>query len=122
MIMVNLCAAMPDRQLAVHDVVYAPSQYLWEQLVNNARVYAYKRPVAISIVVDADRDDITSQHLPTCLRRWLGTVLRPTDDQAGLVRRPSSIAVAVEAFLYSLQALEGRSTPVARGLFERSIG
>jgi len=37
-------------------------------------------------------------------------VLRPTDDQAGLVRRPSSIAVAVEAFLYSLQALEGRST------------
>jgi len=60
MIMVNLCAAMPDRQLAVHDVVYAPSQYLWEQLVNNARVYAYKPPVAISMVVDADGDDITS--------------------------------------------------------------
>ena len=40
---------------------------------------------------------------------WLSTVLKPTEEQAGLIRRPTALVAVVDAYLCALQIFDGRS-------------
>jgi hypothetical protein len=43
--------------------------------------------------------------------RWMTGVLKPMEDQGGLLRRPSSLLSSLEAYVAALLVLEGRGPP-----------